>query len=373
MDPAWQDFLAQGYLPEALVNFVALLGWTPGDGCETMALGGILRQASQGGELGWGAARVESTRRFTGWPLLPPPQFSLPAVHKGNAVVQRARLDHLNGLHLRALLGVAAPPTPPPPPPVSPPAASAAAPAAHAAPAAAAPSPDNPALPLPPLHPPDVPRIRSAVAAALRAELAALHDDGAEGSLDGAAGGEARLDALLREHASKATRLADFTPMLLPYVASEGAFRRVLRPRAWAGAGVEHACGALLAPASTKTKPPVAGEGNVASAPGDSSAVADADDRGPGASAAARLVSRCAVPLAAIADAWRGAAALDALGAVKAAAVASGLPVRQLMMAVRVAVVGSDVGPPLTAVVLLLGRERAAERLLDAVRAADAS
>ena len=286
-------------------------------------------------------------------------------MHKGNAVVQRARLDHLNSLHLRALLGVATPPpthhpTPVPPPPASPPAA---APASAVAP----PSPARTPVP-PPLHPPDVPRIRSAVAAALRAELAALHDNGAGGPLDVAAGGEARLDALLREHASKATRLADFTPMLLPYVATEEAFRRVLRPRAWAGASVEHACGALLAPASTKSK----ATGYLASAPSDSPAAAsnDAGDRGPGASAAARLVSRCAAPLVAVADALRGAGALDAVAAIKAAAVASGLPVRLLMMAVRVAVVGSDVGPPLTAVVSLLGRGRAAERLLDAVRAA---
>ncbi len=63
----------QGYLPETLVNFLAFLGWSPGTEEEIFTL-------------------EQLTRRF-----------ELGAVHKGGAVFDKDRLDHLNGVYIRAL------------------------------------------------------------------------------------------------------------------------------------------------------------------------------------------------------------------------------------------------------------------------------
>jgi|GEM_PF-6145134 len=35
---ALSDFLGQGYLPEAILNYIALLGWSPGDDSEFFTL-----------------------------------------------------------------------------------------------------------------------------------------------------------------------------------------------------------------------------------------------------------------------------------------------------------------------------------------------
>ena len=63
----------QGYLPEALVNFLAFLGWSPGTEEEIFTLDEL-------------AAR-----------------FEIEAVHKGGAVFDQARLDYLNGVYIRSL------------------------------------------------------------------------------------------------------------------------------------------------------------------------------------------------------------------------------------------------------------------------------
>jgi glutamyl-tRNA synthetase len=63
----------QGYLPEAMVNFLAFLGWSPGTEEEIFALDEL-------------AGR-----------------FDIERVHKGGAVFDRERLDHLNGVYIRAL------------------------------------------------------------------------------------------------------------------------------------------------------------------------------------------------------------------------------------------------------------------------------
>jgi len=70
---AMSAYRDQGYLPEALVNFLAFLGWSPGTEEELFSLD-------------------ELTRRF-----------ELTSVHKGGAVFDRDRLDHLNGVYIRAL------------------------------------------------------------------------------------------------------------------------------------------------------------------------------------------------------------------------------------------------------------------------------
>jgi nondiscriminating glutamyl-tRNA synthetase len=70
---AMSAYREDGYLPEAMVNFLAFLGWSPGTEEEIFTLDEL-------------AAR-----------------FSIEHVHKGGAVFDRDRLDHLNGVYIRAL------------------------------------------------------------------------------------------------------------------------------------------------------------------------------------------------------------------------------------------------------------------------------
>ena len=63
----------EGYLPEAFVNFLAFLGWSPGTEEEIFSLDEL-------------AGRFDITR-----------------VHKGGAIFDRDRLDHLNGVYIRAM------------------------------------------------------------------------------------------------------------------------------------------------------------------------------------------------------------------------------------------------------------------------------
>ncbi len=63
----------EGYLPEAFVNFLAFLGWSPGTEEEIFTLDELAER------------------------------FELAKVHKGGAIFDRDRLDHLNGVYIRAL------------------------------------------------------------------------------------------------------------------------------------------------------------------------------------------------------------------------------------------------------------------------------
>ena len=70
-DVAVEEYRKKGYLPEALVNFVALLGWNPGDERELFTLEELIRE------------------------------FSLERVGKSGAVFNIEKLDWLNFQHLR--------------------------------------------------------------------------------------------------------------------------------------------------------------------------------------------------------------------------------------------------------------------------------
>jgi glutamyl-tRNA synthetase len=70
---ALSAYREEGYLPEALVNFLAFLGWSPGTEEEIFTLDEL-------------AAR-----------------FEIGKVHHGGAVFDKDRLDHLNGLYIRAM------------------------------------------------------------------------------------------------------------------------------------------------------------------------------------------------------------------------------------------------------------------------------
>lgn len=70
-DVALADYHNQGYLPEALVNFMVLLGWNPGTEKELFTLAQLIKE------------------------------FSIEKVQKAGAVFNIQRLDFLNGLYIR--------------------------------------------------------------------------------------------------------------------------------------------------------------------------------------------------------------------------------------------------------------------------------
>lgn len=70
-DVAVEDYKSKGYLPEALINFVALLGWNPGDEREIFTLDELVRE------------------------------FSLERVGKSGAVFNVEKLTWMNAEHLR--------------------------------------------------------------------------------------------------------------------------------------------------------------------------------------------------------------------------------------------------------------------------------
>ncbi len=74
-DVAVEDYIKKGYLPEAVINFVALLGWNPGKGStqEIFSLEDLIKT------------------------------FSLEKVHKAGAVFDLERLNFFNGHYLREL------------------------------------------------------------------------------------------------------------------------------------------------------------------------------------------------------------------------------------------------------------------------------
>ncbi|MAF13301.1 MAG: glutamate--tRNA ligase [Parcubacteria group bacterium] len=70
-DVAVEDFLKQGYLEEALLNFVLLLGWNPGTDQEIFSLEEMIKS------------------------------FDLKKVHKGGALFNTQKLDWLNGEYIK--------------------------------------------------------------------------------------------------------------------------------------------------------------------------------------------------------------------------------------------------------------------------------
>jgi len=70
-DVAVEDFLTAGYLPEALINFIAFLGWNPGTEKEIFSLKELIKE------------------------------FSLEKIQKAGAVFNREKLDWMNGCYIR--------------------------------------------------------------------------------------------------------------------------------------------------------------------------------------------------------------------------------------------------------------------------------
>lgn len=72
-DPSFEDLVRQGYLPSAIINYIALLGWSPGDDREFFTL-----------------AELEEV-------------FSVDRINKSSAAFSFDKLKWLNGEHIRAL------------------------------------------------------------------------------------------------------------------------------------------------------------------------------------------------------------------------------------------------------------------------------
>lgn len=73
-DVAVEDYLQKGYLPEALVNFVAFLGWNPGDEKELFTMEELVQK------------------------------FTLDRVHKGGAVFDVKKLDWINSEYIKKFI-----------------------------------------------------------------------------------------------------------------------------------------------------------------------------------------------------------------------------------------------------------------------------
>jgi glutamyl-tRNA synthetase len=72
-DVAVESYLADGYLPEALLNFIALLGWNPGSNQEIFSLKELIKE------------------------------FSLEKIQKAGAIFNRDKLDWINGYYIRKM------------------------------------------------------------------------------------------------------------------------------------------------------------------------------------------------------------------------------------------------------------------------------
>jgi glutamyl-tRNA synthetase len=68
-----EEFLDRGYLPEAILNYIALLGWSPGDDTEFFTLNDLVQR------------------------------FDIKRIGKSAAIFDEVKLKHLNSLHVRAL------------------------------------------------------------------------------------------------------------------------------------------------------------------------------------------------------------------------------------------------------------------------------
>jgi glutamyl-tRNA synthetase len=72
-DIAVEEYLAKGYLPEALLNFIALLGWSPDTNQEIFTLKELIKQ------------------------------FSIEKIQKAGAIFNREKLDWINGYYIRKM------------------------------------------------------------------------------------------------------------------------------------------------------------------------------------------------------------------------------------------------------------------------------
>lgn len=72
-DANFEDFIEKGYLPEAIINYIALLGWSPGDNTEKMSIDEMIQK------------------------------FSVDNLQKSGSIFDVCKLDWLNGEYIKNL------------------------------------------------------------------------------------------------------------------------------------------------------------------------------------------------------------------------------------------------------------------------------
>jgi len=299
-------------------------------------------------------------------------QFAtLRGVNKSNAVVDRGRLDHFNGCHIKRMVAMSLPnPTPNPTtamPDTSQAAASAGGSASPPVPAASGDAEWTPprrkdgTLPLSLPDTPQLARLRELVMPAVIQRLEGLVVAGVPAMSD--QGTPERINSLLLAQVERVHLVSEFVPLLAPFLASRAAFP------AWLAAQADNtAAVARLIKAASK------GHGGASKVP----AQVHAEAKGAGGEVApaatlADVLRRADPVISAIRAAWAGMddAAFAAGGgmaaaqhAVKAqppgAAVVSGPGV---MLPLRWRLTGCDVGPSISDVLRLLGRDECLWRL----------
>ncbi|CAG8604618.1 1840_t:CDS:10 [Paraglomus brasilianum] len=94
-----EDFARNGYLPEAVLNFVALLGWYPPSANEVMTLDDMIREND---------TQTCLKTRITDAVIINAFKFSLEHLNKSPAIVMHEKLDFLNKQHLLRKAGTPA-------------------------------------------------------------------------------------------------------------------------------------------------------------------------------------------------------------------------------------------------------------------------
>ena len=301
---AVEDYAAAGYLPEALLNFVAFLGWSP-----PLAPAGAAASAAAASEVLELASMAKA--------------FSLDRLHKGNAIVDVARLNFFNAQHLRRQLAAGAPDA-----------------------TAALSRPKGTPAPVTLVGGPGLDRLRADVLPRLAARLRAL----APALSPPPPLPPTSLNALLIAQHERVHIAADFVELLVPFALG-------------AAGGAHHtAWMARAEPART------AAVGRLLAAWG---RPADAGDAGLAALLAAGEPAAAAA--AAVGDAWQclSDAAFGehpaAVDACKRAASAHAVAPTPLLKLVRYLTTGADVGASLSDTLRLLGRAESVARLRTAL------
>ena len=366
-DAAVEDFVAAGYTPEGLVNFVALLGWTP---------------SSSSNSSGASVSEVMSLEEMVR-------SFRLSDVNKSNAIVDRGRLDFFNGEQIKRMLTAGS--------------AGAAKPAAAAAKPVSVtlapkggknqkqpqPQPVQPPAPLELEDSPSRARVRHAVAALIDAPLKALHAASLSSGSDGPAFvpsasrlSPERFNAILHAQKDRVATYSDFTALVLPFLATDAEFATLIADGLH---GVLSSSRSSLSTVSSDDasivgklgvrdaavrvyqhahKPAAAGaKGDATAAYEAAAAVAPSTDE------MRAYYCSLAPALRSIASSWRDetsdATFLQApAAAVKSAAKAQGVPPGRLMLPLRFVLTGLDVGASLTDTMRLLGRQACVARTL---------
>ena len=347
-DSSVEDFKSAGYSPEALLNFVALLGWTP-----PARDAAPLRSSGSGGSGRSSVPAPQGAEVLTLDDMVA--GFRLEGIHKANAVVDRARLDYFNGEHIRRVIRGAR---------------AAATVASHgSSPPISADADNDDAVPAELVleETSQLVGLRNevfvhldALLAELLAESATMSDAQSSGSTIGGLIespvskrllSSRRFNAALVAQVERVHRAADFAPLLVPFAASPAEFA------AWRARALRRA---------------VSGTGKLAKLALTESSTSNGIDRQPRESAAAAvsaLLARVCPALAEVADGWDalprsafGDGSDAPLVTAKGVAATHGLPVPTLLLSLRLALTGSDVGATLSVTMALLGQETCVRR-----------